>query len=194
VTGTQALRLIGRRLQEAALVKLLLAESGSEEIARIAEAVAKALKSGHRVVLFGNGGSAADAQHIACELEGRFMRERRPWPVLALTTNTSSLTAIGNDYDYEATFPRLVQAHARKGDVAIGLSTSGNSPNVVAGLKAAAKVGAVTIAFTGLKGGKAAKIADLVFRAPSDSTPRVQECHITAGHIVCEIVELALPR
>jgi D-sedoheptulose 7-phosphate isomerase len=188
------MRLIGRRLQEAALVKLLLAESGSEEIARIAEAVTRALKAGRRVVLFGNGGSAADAQHIACELEGRFMRERRPWPVLALTTNTSSLTAIGNDYDYESTFPRLVRAHTRKGDVAIGLSTSGNSPNVVAGLKAAAKVGAVTIAFTGLKGGKAAKIADLVFRAPSDSTPRVQECHITAGHIVCEIVELALPR
>ena len=187
-------RIIRQRLQEAALVKLLLAESGAEEIGAIAAAVVKALKAGRRVVLFGNGGSAADAQHIACEMEGRFMRERRPWPVLALTTNTSSLTAIGNDYDYAATFARLVRAHARKGDVAIGLSTSGNSPNVVEGLKAARAVGAVAIAFTGLRGGKAAKIAHLVFHAPSESTPRVQECHITAGHIICELAEMALPK
>lgn len=187
-------RLIHQRLQEAALVKLLLAESGAEEIGAIAAAVVKALKAGRRVVLFGNGGSAADAQHIAAEMEGRFLRERRPWPVLALTTNTSSLTAIGNDYEYAATFPRLVRAHVRKGDVAIGLSTSGNSPNVVEGLKAARALGAVAIAFTGLKGGKAAKVANLVFHAPSDSTPRVQECHITAGHIICELAELALPK
>lgn len=188
------IRIIRQRLQEAALVKLLLAESGAEEIGEIAAAVVKALKSGHRVVIFGNGGSAADAQHIAAEMEGRFMRERRPWPVLALSTNTSSLTAIGNDYDFAATFPRLVRAHARKGDVAIGLSTSGNSPNVVEGLKAARAVGAVAIAFTGLAGGKAAKVAHLVFHAPSESTPRIQECHITAGHIICEVAELELPK
>ena len=188
------IRIIRQRLQEAALVKLLMAESGAEEIGAIADAVVKALKAGRRVVLFGNGGSAADAQHIAAEMEGRFMRERRPWPVLALTTNSSSLTAIGNDYDFEATFPRLVRAHVRRGDVAIGLSTSGNSPNVVAALKAARALGAVAIAFTGLKGGKAGKVADLVFHAPSDSTARVQECHITAGHIVCEIAELSLPK
>ena len=187
-------RIIRQRLQEAALVKLLLAESGAEEIGAIADAVVKALRGGRRVVLFGNGGSAADAQHIAAEMEGRFMRERRPWPVLALTTNTSSLTAIGNDYEYGQTFSRLVKAHARKGDVAIGLSTSGNSPNVVEGLKAARAVRAVAIAFTGLRGGKAAKVADLVFHAPSDSTPRVQECHITAGHIICELAELTLPK
>ena len=187
-------RLIRQRLQEAALVKLLLAESGTEEIGAIAAAIVKALKAGRRVVLFGNGGSAADAQHIACEMEGRFMMERRPWPVLALTTNTSSLTAIGNDYEYSATFARLVRAHARKGDVAIGLSTSGNSPNVVEGLKAARAIGAVTVAFTGLRGGKVEKIADLVFHAPSETTPRVQECHITAGHIICEIAELELPK
>jgi D-sedoheptulose 7-phosphate isomerase len=187
-------RIIRQRLQEAALVKLLLAESGAEEIGAIAAAVVKALKAGRRVVLFGNGGSAADAQHIACEMEGRFMRDRRPWPVLALTTNTSSLTAIGNDFDFAATFARLVRAHARKGDVAIGLSTSGNSPNVVEGLKAARAVGAVAIAFTGLRGGKVAKIAHLVFHAPSESTPRVQECHITAGHIICELAELSLPK
>ena len=187
-------RLIRQRLQEAALVKLLLAESAAEEIGAIAEALVKALKAGRRAVLFGNGGSAADAQHIAAEMEGRFTRERRPWPVQALTTNTSSLTAIGNDYEYGSTFSRLVRAHARKGDVAIGISTSGNSPNVVEGLKAARAVGAVTVAFTGLQGGKAAKVAHLVFRAPSESTPRIQECHITAGHIICEIAEVVLPR
>jgi D-sedoheptulose 7-phosphate isomerase len=186
-------RVIQQRLQEAALVKLLLAESGAEEIGAIAGAFVKALKAGRRVVLFGNGGSAADAQHIAAEMEGRYLRERRPWPVLALTTNTSSLTAIGNDYEYGSTFARLVRAHARRGDVAIGLSTSGNSPNVVEGLKAARALGAVTVAFTGLGGGKAAKVAHLVFHAPSDSTPRIQECHITAGHIICEIAELSLP-
>ena len=187
-------RIIRQRLQEAALVKLLLAESGAEEIGRIATALVKALKAGRRAVLFGNGGSAADAQHIAAEMEGRFMKERRPWPVLALTTNTSSLTAIGNDYDYASTFSRLVRAHARRGDIAFGLTTSGNSPNVVEALKAAKSVGAVTVAFTGLHGGKAAKIADLVFRAPSESTPRVQECHITAGHVICELAEMMLPK
>ena len=185
---------IHQRLQEAALVKLLLAESGAEEIGRIAEAVIRALKAGRRVVLFGNGGSAADAQHIACELEGRFTRERRPWPVLALTTNTSTLTAIGNDYGFESTFARLVAAHVRKGDVAIGLSTSGNSANVIEGLKAARAKGAVTVAMTGLRGGKVARIAKLVFHAPSQSTPRIQECHITAGHIICELAEMALPK
>jgi D-sedoheptulose 7-phosphate isomerase len=187
-------RLIRQRLQEAALVKLLLAESGADEIGAIAAAVVKALKAGRRAVLFGNGGSAADAQHIAAEMEGRFTRERRPWPVQALTTNTSSLTAIGNDYEYASTFSRLVRAHARRGDVAIGLSTSGNSPNVVEGLKAARALGAVTVAFTGLHGGKAAKVADLVFHAPSESTPRIQECHITAGHIICEMAEILLPK
>jgi D-sedoheptulose 7-phosphate isomerase len=194
VKGLAASELIRQRLQEAALVKLLLAESAAGEIERIGAAVVRSLRAGRRVLLFGNGGSAADAQHIACELEGRFTRERRPWPVLALSTNTSSLTAIGNDYGYEATFARLVRAHARKGDVAIGLSTSGNSPNVVEGLKAARSVGAVTVAFTGLRGGKIAKIAHLVFRAPSESTPRIQECHITVGHIICELVELSLPK
>jgi len=185
---------IRQRLQEAALVKLLLAESGAEEIGRIAQAIIRALRAGRRVVLFGNGGSAADAQHIACELEGRFTRERRPWPVLALTTNTSTLTAIGNDFGFAETFARLVRAHVGKGDVAIGLSTSGNSPNVIEGLKAARARGAVTVAMTGLQGGKAARIAKLVFHAPSQSTPRIQECHITAGHIICELAELALPK
>ena len=194
MNAASLIRIIRQRLQEAALVKLLLAESGAEEMAAIASALVKALRGGRRVVLFGNGGSAADAQHIACEMEGRFLRERRPWPVMALTTNTSSLTAIGNDYDYAATFARLVRAHARKGDVAIGLSTSGNSPNVVEGLKAARAVGAVAVAFTGLRGGRAAKVADLVFHAPSESTPRIQECHITAGHVICEMTEMALPR
>lgn len=184
---------IAQRLADAAYVKLLLLESGGAVLERIVKAVVKALKAGRRVYLFGNGGSAADAQHIAAEMEGRFHRERRPWPVLALTTNTSTLTAIANDYDYETTFPRLVEAHARKGDVVIAISTSGNSANVLEAAKRARKLGAVVVGFTGSKGGKLKGVADLCFRAPSDVTARIQECHITAGHILCEMVEEALP-
>ncbi len=185
---------IRERLQEAALVKLLLAEGAAPVLAGIAGAWTKALARGGKIVFFGNGGSAADAQHVAAELEGRYERERRPWPALALTTNTSALTAIGNDYGYDRVFERLVRAHVRRGDVAVGLSTSGNSPNVVLGLKAARKLGAVTVAFTGAGGGKLAKLADHAFRAPSERTARIQECHITAAHVLCEMVELALPR
>lgn len=185
---------IRESLQEAALTKLLLAEGAAPVLAGIAAAWTKCLRAGGKVVLFGNGGSAADAQHIAAELEGRYERERRPYPALALTTNTSAITAIGNDYSYAEVFERLVRAHVRRGDVAVGLSTSGNSPNVVAALKAARKLGAVTVAFTGARGGRIAKLAALVFRAPSDRTARIQECHITAGHVLCEAVERALPR
>ncbi|MBI4564920.1 MAG: D-sedoheptulose 7-phosphate isomerase [Planctomycetes bacterium] len=192
MTRRDVSRRIQERLQEAAMVKLLLAESAGPAIERIAGVLIRALKGGRKIVLFGNGGSAADAQHIAAELEGRFERERRPWPALALTTNTSALTAIGNDYGYEIVFERLVRAHVRKGDVAIGLSTSGNSPNVVAGLRAAKRLGAETVAFTGVGGGRVAKAADHVFRAPSERTAHIQECHITVGHILCEIVERAL--
>jgi len=185
---------IQESLKEAALVKLKLAEEALPILDDLSRVWTRALVRGGKIVLFGNGGSAADAQHIAAELEGRYERERRPWPVLALTTNASALTAIGNDYGFDDVFERLVRAYVRKGDVAVGLSTSGNSRNVIAGLKAAKRLGAVTVAFTGRGGGKVAKIADHVFRAPSDHTPRIQECHITAGHILCEMVELALPK
>ncbi len=183
---------IAQRLQEAAWAKVRMIEESAPAIEAVAQALVDALRAGRRVYVFGNGGSAADAQHIACELEGRFYKDRRALPVLALTTNTSTLTAVGNDYDYATTFRRQVEAHVRKGDVAIAISTSGNSKNVIEAAAAARKLGATVVGFTGRKGGKLAPMADVCFRAPSDETPRIQECHITAGHIVCELVEAAL--
>lgn len=180
------------RLSEAAWAKVMMLEESAPVIEKIARAVIGALRAGRRVYLFGNGGSAADAQHIACELEGRFYRDRRPLPVLALTTNTSTLTAIGNDYDYSTTFKRLVEAHVRRGDVAIAISTSGNSRNVIEAAVAARRCGATVVGFTGRGGGRLLRKVDLCFRAPTDETPRIQECHITAGHIVCELVEAAI--
>lgn len=179
-------------LAESAFVKLLLLERQAGVIEEIGRALVKALRAGRRVYLFGNGGSAADAQHIAAELEARFMRERRALPCLALTTNTSTLTAIGNDYGYERTFARQVEAYVRRGDAVVAISTSGNSPNVLEGVKRARKAGATTIGFTNAKGGKLARLADLCLRVPSTDTQRVQECHIAVGHIVCDIVETSL--
>jgi len=161
-------------------------------IGRMADEWALALRAGGKVLLFGNGGSAADSQHIAAELVGRFARERRALPALALTVNTSNLTAIANDYSFEDVFARQVEALGRPGDVAVGISTSGNSPNVVRAIESAKAAGLATEAWTGGRGGKCAQVAGLVFRAPSDATPRIQELHITVGHIVCELVEEAL--
>jgi len=183
---------IVERLTESAWAKVQMVEESAPVIEEIARAVIAALKAGRRVYFFGNGGSAADAQHMAAELEGRFYIERRALPAIALTTNTSTLTAIGNDYDYASTFRRQVDAHVRKGDVVVALSTSGNSANVLEAVALAKKRGAVVVGFTGRKGGKLAGKSHLCFRAPSDETPRIQECHITAGHIVCELVEAEL--
>ncbi|MBI2899186.1 MAG: SIS domain-containing protein [Planctomycetes bacterium] len=179
-------------LAESAYVKHLLLRRCVPQIEAIAAAATKALRAGRRVFLFGNGGSAADAQHIAGELEGRFKRERRALPVLSLTTNTSTLTAIGNDFGYEKTFARQVEAHVRRGDVVIAISTSGNSPNVLEAVKAAKKAGAIVAGFTNEKGGKLRKAADLCLTVPSTDTQRVQECHIAAGHVMCDAVETAL--
>ncbi len=183
---------IAQRLAESAWAKVQMVEESGPSIEAIARAVIAAFKAGRRVFFFGNGGSAADAQHMAAELEGRFYLERRALPASALTTNTSTLTAIGNDYDYASTFRRQVDAHVRKGDVVVALSTSGNSENVLEAVVLARKRGALVVGFTGRKGGKLARKVDLCFRAPSDETPRIQECHITAGHIVCELVEAEL--
>lgn len=185
---------IRERLAESAFVKLKFMDSAPATIERIATALARALKAGRRVWLFGNGGSAADAQHIAAELEGRYSLDRRPWPATALTTNSSTITCIANDWDYATTFPRLVDAHVRKGDVVVAISTSGNSPNVVEGARRARQRGAVVVGFTGAKGGKLASAVDVCLRAPSDVTARIQECHITAGHVVCELLDEMLPR
>jgi D-sedoheptulose 7-phosphate isomerase len=163
-------------------------------IARVSEILLDALKSGNKLLLFGNGGSAADAQHIAAEFVGRFAFDRPALPALALSVNTSCVTSIGNDYGFEQVFSRQLEALARPGDVAIGFSTSGNSPNVLNGISTAKKIGLYTIAFTGTPGGKLKQAADLdhCLCAPSGETPRIQECHILIGHIVSELVEQEL--
>jgi D-sedoheptulose 7-phosphate isomerase len=176
-------------LAESAFVKLLLMQRQAGVIEQIGLRLAKVLKAGRQIFIFGNGGSAADAQHIAAELEARFLRERRALPCHALTTNTSTLTAIANDYGYERTFARQLEAYCRKGDAAIGITTSGNSPNVLEGVKQAAKAGAVTIGLTNEKGGKLKGLVDLCLCVPSTDTQRVQECHMAVGHILCDIIE-----
>jgi D-sedoheptulose 7-phosphate isomerase len=151
--------------------------------------MAKALQSGNKVLFFGNGGSAADAQHLAAELTGRFMKERPALAGLALTTNSSSVTALGNDYGFETIFARQIEGLARRGDVAVGISTSGNSPNVLQAIAAAHSRKLITVGMTGAKGGKLASAVDYCIRIPSDSTPRIQEAHILVGHVLCEIIE-----
>lgn len=182
--------LVQRRVRESIdVVERLLDDVLVREIVEVADAVVRSYREGGKVLLFGNGGSAADAQHLAAELVGRFQRERAPLPALALTTNTSALTALANDYDYGMIFARQVEAFGRPGDVAVGLSTSGSSGNVVEGLRAAKSAGLVGVALTGERGGPVAEAADHALRAPSDATPRVQEAHALIGHIVCELVE-----
>ena len=182
-----AKNVVRTRLKESARLKEKMA-ADAEMIVRVADAIAGSFRAGHRVFLFGNGGSAADAQHIAAELEGRFKKDRRPLPAIALTTNTSSLTAIGNDYSFDDIFSRLVKAHAREGDVVIGISTSGTSENVIRAIKAANEVNAISIALCG-EGGRLKSLADLALAVPSRETARIQEVHITLGHIICELVE-----
>ena len=162
-----------------------------EILMSIADELVRGFRSGNKVLLFGNGGSAADAQHIAGELAGKFYRDREALPAITLTTNTSSLTAIANDYGYETVFVRQLQGLVKKGDVVIGISTSGNSPNVLLAIEEAKRCGAVTIAFTG-KGGKLKELVDYALSIPSEDTPRIQEAHITAGHIICYLVEEAI--
>jgi D-sedoheptulose 7-phosphate isomerase len=159
------------------------------DIRHCAELIWNALAEGKKILLCGNGGSAADAQHIAAEFVGRYETERRALPSVALTTDTSALTALGNDYGYERVFARQVEALAVKGDVLVAISTSGNSPNVLAALEEARKIGCVTIGMTGAKGGKMADLCDACFTVPSERTARIQEAHITIAHIWCEIVD-----
>jgi D-sedoheptulose 7-phosphate isomerase len=156
-----------------------------------ADTISDSISSGHKVLIFGNGGSAADAQHIAAEFVNRFRIERPPLAALALTTDTSVLTSIGNDYSFDDVFSKQVLALGSKADVAIGISTSGNSKNVVKAVEAAKEKGLFTIGFTG-RGGKLASIADMVFAVESDVTARIQEVHITLGHILCELVDRKL--
>jgi D-sedoheptulose 7-phosphate isomerase len=158
-------------------------------VAKVSELLIKALQQGNKALLFGNGGSAADAQHIAAEFVGRFAFDRPALPALALSVNTSCVTAIGNDYGFDQVFSRQIEAIARPGDVAIGITTSGNSPNVIRAMTVAKKMHVHTVGLTGRHGGKLKECVDYCICVPSDETPRIQECHILVGHVISEIVE-----
>ena len=151
--------------------------------------ISNCLSNGHKVLFFGNGGSASDAQHLAAEFVVRYYKQRKPLAAIALTTDTSIITAHGNDYSFDTIFDRQIQALAQAGDIAIGLSTSGNSGNVVNGLKTAQSLGCLTVAFTGQKGGQLLELADACICIPSDETARVQEGHIIVGHYICEALD-----
>ncbi|MGC9454474.1 MAG: D-sedoheptulose-7-phosphate isomerase [Phycisphaerae bacterium] len=182
---------IRKRFEEHLSVMRLAGEHLTGPIAQAVELLTAALRNDRGVLVFGNGGSAADAQHVACELVGRFLTERKALRAMALTTDTSILTAVANDYGFERVFSRQVEAHGREGDVAIGISTSGHSPSVVLGLETARKLGLSTIAMTGTGGGKCAELADVLLDVPARLTPRVQEAHSVICHIICEFVERA---
>ena len=179
-------------LNASADLKYQVAESLSADILEAAKLIEESLAQGGKLLLMGNGGSAADAQHIAAELIGRYKKERKAMPAIALTVDTSSLTALGNDYGFASIFTRQVEALAKKGDVVLGISTSGNSENVVRALECANKLGAVKIALLGKDGGQAQDHARLAIVVPSDDTARIQEVHITIGHIICELIEEGL--
>jgi len=183
-----------QRIEESIAVKqALLQEPGLVQlVVEIGHRLTQALSDGHRFFLFGNGGSAADAQHIAAELVGRYKLERPGLPAFALTVNTSSLTAIANDCSYEVIFSRQLEAMALPADVALGISTSGNSRAVLSAVEAAKRKGMVSIGLTGRRGGQLKALADYCICVPSDDTPRVQEAHIMIGHLLAEMVELEL--
>src|SRR5437867_1512981 len=168
-----------------------LASAFAGPIEDAARRVIACYRAGGKILVMGNGGSAADAQHFAAELVGRYKRERAALPAIALTTDTSILTSVSNDYSYEDVFSRQVEAHARPGDVVVGISTSGNSENVCRALRVARERGAVTIALGGGSGGRMKDLTDLALIAPSTDTPRIQEAHITMIHIICDLVGVA---
>lgn len=181
-------QLVSRRIEEHINTAHLLMGL-ADEIAEAGRLWIETLKSGGKIILFGNGGSFADAQHIAAELVGRFKTDRRPLPALALGTNLSSLTSIGNDYDFETIFIREVEAYGKPGDLAVPISTSGKSPNVNVAAKRAGEFGLTTLALIGRDGGDLKTISEYSIIVPSSETPRIQECHILIGHILCEIVD-----
>ncbi len=178
--------------KESNRVKETFVNENLNKLVNVVEAVTMALKAGNKILLFGNGGSAADAQHLAAEFVNRFVIERPPLPAIALTTDSSIITSIGNDYDFSEIFSKQIRAIGQPGDIAWGISTSGNSSNVLKGLEVAKKMGLVTLAFTGKDGGSLAKIADFSINVSSSITARIQEAHITAGHAICELVDIRL--
>jgi D-sedoheptulose 7-phosphate isomerase len=178
-------------LEESIKVKNISIKNNSQRLAECANRIAETLSSGGKVLLFGNGGSAADAQHIAAEFINRFMIERNPLAAIALTTDSSIITSIGNDYSFDQIFSKQVHALGRKGDIAIGISTSGNSKNVIEAVNIAGEAGLFTIGMTGY-GGAIAECVDVVLSAESDITARIQETHITMAHILCDLVDRIL--
>jgi len=178
-------------LKESLAVKEQAVKNNLDLIQKCADRLAVCLTSGHKIMLFGNGGSAADAQHVAAEFVNRFQVERQPLAALSLTTDTSVITSIGNDYHFDEIFSKQILALGKKDDIAIGLSTSGNSKNVIAAVQAAKDIDMFTIGLTG-RGGRLAECADLVFKIESDTTARIQEAHITLAHILCDLVERIL--
>jgi D-sedoheptulose 7-phosphate isomerase len=178
--------------EESAQLKVKFARDNVDKIIEVVQLIAQAFREGKKVILFGNGGSATDASHIAAEFVNRFLMERPPLPAIALNTDTAVLTSIGNDYDFSQVFSKQLSALGHEGDVVIGISTSGNSPNVVKALDVAKRNGMKTIVLTGGGGGKMASLADYAFVIPSRVTARVQETHITLGHTICQMVDEAL--
>lgn len=178
--------------KESNRVKETFVNENLSRLVAVVEAITSALKAGNKILIFGNGGSAADAQHLAAEFVNRFVIERPPLPAVALTTDSSIITSIGNDYDFSEIFSKQIRAIGQAGDIAWGISTSGNSVNVLKGLEAAKKIGLVTIAFTGKDGGTIAKVADLSVNVSSSVTARIQEAHITAGHAICDLIDIKL--
>jgi D-sedoheptulose 7-phosphate isomerase len=183
---------IKNEITETARLLQRVIDENVRTIAEGAEVLVRALKGGNKILVFGNGGSAADAQHMVCELVGRFRRDRAPIPAMALTTNSSSLTAIANDYGFDQIFSRQVQALARPGDVCLAISTSGSSTNVLNAVRTANDLGLETIGLSGKEGGELATLCSLCICVPSDSTPRIQEAHITIIHALCRAIEQEL--
>ena len=182
---------VARSLKEGSDLRLKMADTMAAEIVTAATTIAEAFKAGRKLLLFGNGGSAADAQQIAAKFMNHFLIERPPLPAIALTTDTSVLTSIANEYAFDDIFSKQVKALGKKGDVALGITTSGSSGNVLKALRAAKKLGMTTISLSG-EGGKAGSLADIALQIPSRSVPRVQEAHIAVGYILCELTDTIL--
>jgi D-sedoheptulose 7-phosphate isomerase len=182
-------RAVEKAFRESAEVKLKFLQEYADRIVQVTELILDTYRQGHKLLFFGNGGSATDASHLAAELVNRYRRDREGLPAIALTTDMSVITSIGNDSSYNEIFARQVQALGKKGDIAVAISTSGNSPNVLRGVEEAKKKGITTVGFTGGTGGKLVNIVDHFFLIPSKNTARIQETHITLGHIICEMIE-----
>lgn len=179
--------------QSIAVKQAVLADKGlMERVAQAAQLIETSLRQGGKIHFCGNGGSAADAQHLAAELSGRFYFDRPPLNAEALHCNTSYLTAVGNDYGYDQVFARLLRGTAKRGDVLVGISTSGNSANILEAYKVCTELGVDTVSLTGASGGKMKVLGGILLNVPSTDTPRIQECHIMLGHIICELVEKSL--